>query len=140
MEETTKHQEQMLKMMKLQTAFQAAILVLLVITAGVVIIACLKVNALLSQVDTAAVAEAVSRLKEIDMDGINQTISSMQAVSQNLKNIDVSGINDVMDALTGAADTLSQLDAAKLNELMKSLEASAQQMQKTMEFFGRFVR
>lgn len=140
MEENKKYQEQMLRMMKLQTAFQAAILVLLIVTAAVVMISCLKVNALVSQVDAAAVSEAVSRLKEIDMDGINRTISSMQAVSQNLKNIDVNGINDVMDALTGAADTLGQLDAAKLNELIKSLEASAQQMQKTMEFFGRFVR
>ncbi len=142
--ETAEKKGDLLLFVKIQTALEA-VLVLLLVVGG--IFAAVKVNKAMRVVDgldmkqiNAAVqslSNIAAELEKLDMEGVGKTVEALRGAAQKLAEADIDAVNDGIEALTDAAGNLQNLDIEKLNDLIAALEKTAAQMEKTSAAFGK---
>lgn len=99
------------------------------------------VNAL----DMESVNDAISTLtttaenvNTIDMTVLNGTISSLEEAAGTLSSFDMTTFNETIAALEGAADNLGNLDTTSLNTLITSLSETATTLQNAVDSIKNF--
>ena len=144
-EETMDAQKVQLKLMKLQTALTAGILVLLL---AVGLYVAVQINSLMNMVNAvdldkvnatvASLQATAAELEKLDMEQISGAVASLKSAAENLSKTDISALNEGIKALSDAAGNLSGLDIQQMNDLIQSLETVASQMEKTTSAFSKF--
>lgn len=109
------------RLIRFQSIVQGLILILLI---GVSVFAAtffLRVQTTIDTVD--------SKLNDVDIDLLNQSIAALDEASAKLEGLDASTINDSVKALNEAADNLSKIDTEQINNLTESLNTSAKSLE-----------
>jgi len=109
------------RLIRFQSIVQGLILILLI---GVSVFAAtffLRVQTTIDTVD--------SKLNDVDIDLLNQSIAALDEASEKLEGLDASTINDSVKALNEAADNLSKIDTEQINNLTESLNTSAKSLE-----------
>lgn len=112
-------------LIRFQSIVQCLILILLI---GVSVFAAsffLRVQTTINTVD--------SKLREVDIELLNQSIAALDEASAKLEGLDASTINDSVKSLNEAAENLSKIDTEQINNLTESLNASAKSLEEVTE-------
>ena len=111
-----------MKLMKMQTAILAAILVILLI-AGIFVAA-----------EFSTIHRSISTLQteveSLEMDSVNDAVAALTEAAENLAAVDVSTLNETAVSLREAADTLALIDTDTLNSTAASLKEAANNLSK----------
>lgn len=136
--------EKQFKLMKLQTALMAGILVLLLAVGCFVVYQVNNIMNMVNAVDldkvnatVASLQSTAAELEKLDMEQISAAVESLKGAAETLSKTDIGAINEGIQSLTDAAGNLSGLDIQQINELISSLETVAAQMEKTTSAFSK---
>ena len=143
-EETMDAQKAQLKLLKIQTALTAGILVLLL---AVGLYVAVQINSMMNMVNAvdldkvnatvASLQSTAAELEKLDMERIGGAIDSLKSAAETLSKTDIAALNEGIKALSEAAGNLSGLDIQKMKDLIQSLETGAGQMEKTTSAFSK---
>ena len=140
-------QNKQLRMMQIQTAILAAILILL-LAAGIFLAVQLAdlghlmdlMEQQLLALDLEQINQAVASLTDtvdaMDMKALNGAVASLKGAAGNLSAVDMQALNAAIDSLSGAAEGLQEMDFAALNDLVETLGAVAARLERVTEVFG----
>lgn len=113
------------RLIRFQSIVQCLILVLLIGASVFVASFFLRVQTTINTVD--------SKLREVDIELLNQSIAALDEASAKLEGLDASTINDSVKSLNVAAENLSKIDTEQINALTESLNASAKSLEEVTE-------
>lgn len=134
----------LLKLVKIQTAILAVILAIILAVAAVVGVQYMKISRFVRTMDTSQITaivgsleNAAQGLEEIDMQALKDGIAAFGEISEKAGKLDVEAMNDALKSMSGAVDNLSKLDADHLNSLIESLQKTSTQIEKITSIFVR---
>jgi len=116
------------RLIRFQSTVQTLILILLV---GAAIFAFLFFQRVQETIDTVD-----SKLDEVDIDSLNESIAALDEASAKLEGLDAATINSSVDSLNKASENLSKIDTEQINELTESLNNSAKSIEAVTDKFA----